>query len=69
VQYSAMTAKACLHGRDGSKHQDPGARRRRRAPAQLRPELLQSEGVLSIASTGKDRRPEARDAGYRVEGR
>ena len=57
IQYSAMTGPvALLHGRDGSEAQGAGHRRgRRREPrAAYALKLLQSEGVLSIASTGKD---------------
>ena len=57
VQYSAMTGQsAVLHGRDRSETQGAGHRGRgRRDPrAAYALKLLQSEGVLTIASTGKD---------------
>ena len=57
VKYSAMTGQsALLHGRDGPQAQDPGHRRGggRRAGDATRLKLLQSEGELTIASTGKD---------------
>ena len=46
---------ALLHGRDGPETQGAGHRgRRRRSRAAYALKLLQSEGALSIASTGKD---------------
>ena len=62
--------ESVLSGRDSDEAQDPGDRRgRRRAPGAYALKLLQSQGELTIASTGKDPMTgELVTQEYRVEG-
>ena len=56
VQYSAMTGQTLFYmGETNLKHKSsPSSRRKARARASYALKLLQSEGELTIASTGKD---------------